>query len=49
MVEYKHQTFRKVLFINQLIADCFISFFLNSSYVDAYLLVKSDTIFLIYF
>lgn len=43
MVEYKQQTFRKVLFIYQLIEDCFISLFLTSACKDAYLLVRSDT------
>ena len=49
MVEYKQQTFRKVLFIYQLIEDCFISLFLTSAGKDAYLLVRSDTICHLYF
>lgn len=35
MVEYKYQTFRKVLFVSQLIAiaECFISLFLSNSHL----------------
>lgn len=34
MVEYKHQTFRKVLLINQLIAECLILLFLSNFHMS---------------
>ena len=50
MAKHKHQTFRKVLFISQLIEDCFISLFLTSDCEDAYSLVRSEiTICPLYF